>query len=110
MERPVSVHGQTTRLTTGCGKIYGTISNLEETYQEIFLRMGKQGGCALCFLDSIARLISLGMNQTLTRDLVVRAFIGMRCPNPTFDGPIQILSCPDAIAQWLRKEEKTDDH
>ena len=108
MERPRLVPGITKVLKTGCGKLYATISDESVEYQEVFLRLGKCGGCALSFLDGIGRLISLGLNQPLTKDLIIRAFQGIRCPSPTHDGPIEVLSCLDAIAKIM--EEKEDDH
>jgi len=107
--RPQSVKGHTDLIVVGCGKLYITISNPNE-YQEVFLNMGKNGGCAPAFLDGIARLISLGLNQTLTYELIQRAFIGIRCPTPTHDGPTQVLSCLDGIAKMIEgREEKKDD-
>jgi ribonucleoside-diphosphate reductase alpha chain len=102
--RPQRVPGATTIRKTGCGKVYATISEKGLEYQEVFFRLGKCGGCALSFLDGIGRLVSMGLNKPLTIDLVVRAFKGIRCPSPTHDGPIEVLSCLDAIAQLLEEE------
>ena len=104
MERPRLVPSVTKVMKTGCGKLYVTLSNEEIEYQEVFLRLGKCGGCALSFLDGIGRLISFGLNRPLTKDLIIRAFQGIRCPSPTHDGPIEVLSCLDAIAKIM--EEK----
>lgn len=106
MERPPRTQGSTPRISVGCGKLYATITNITEDYQETFFRLGKSGGCPAAFLDGIGRLISMGLNQPLTRELIVRAFQGIRCPTPMFDGSVQILSCVDAIANLL-KEVKT---
>lgn len=103
MDRPTAVKGTTEQIKTGCGKLYLTISNPEE-YQEIFLRLGKCGGCTLSFLDGIGRLISMGLNQPLTKELIVKAFIGIRCPNPINNGDSLILSCLDGIAQSLKED------
>lgn len=108
MTRPPSIPGYTKVIKTGCGKLYGTLSNKEEKYQEAFFRLGKCGGCASAFLDGIGRLISLGLNEKLTWDLVHRAFQSIRCSSPTYDGNIQVLSCLDGIAKLL-KEEKTNE-
>jgi ribonucleoside-diphosphate reductase alpha chain len=105
MERPESTKGATPRIKVGCGKLYATITEATEDYQETFFRLGKSGGCPASFLDGIGRLISLGLNQPLTRELIVRAFQGIRCPSPMFDGNVQILSCVDAIANLLKEEK-----
>lgn len=102
--RPQIVIGTTQVIKTGCGKLYATISNPTEEYQEVFFRLGKCGVCPMSFLDGIGRLISLGLNQPLTKELIIRAFTGIRCPSNTYDGPTEVLSCCDAIAKLL--EEK----
>lgn len=104
MDRPSCIASHTTVIKTGCGKLYGTVSNPTEEYQEVFLRLGKCGGCALAFLDGIGRLISLGLNNPLTKEVIIRAFTGIRCPSPMWDGPTQVLSCVDAIAHLLKEE------
>ena len=108
--RPIIVRGETSMIKTGCGKLYGTFSNQDEEYQEVFLRLGKCGGCALAFLDGIGRLISMGLNAPLTYDLIHKAFVGIRCPSPMFDGATQVLSCLDGIAKLIErhKEEEKD--
>jgi hypothetical protein len=98
------VKANTSFIKTGCGNLYATITDPAEEYQEVFLRLGKCGGCALSFLDGVGRLISLGINQPLTRDLIIRAFSGIRCPSPMHDGPVEVLSCLDGVAKLL--EEK----
>ena len=109
MERPQRVEGHTDLIPTGCGKLYVTISNKEEPYQELFCNMGKCGGCAPAFLDAIGRLISIALNEEkVTLATVKRALQGIRCPTPLYKGA---LSCVDAIAKVIEnQEEKEDDH
>lgn len=108
--RPESVRGETTVIKTGCGKLYGTFSNQEEEYQEVFLRLGKCGGCTMAFLDGIGRLISMGLNAPLTYELIHKAFVGIRCHSPMFDSGIQVLSCLDGIAKLIeRNKEDSED-
>ena len=106
--RPQLVPRITKVRKTGCGKLYATISDPNLDYQEVFFRLGKCGGCALSFLDGIGRLISMGLNKPLTRELVIRAFQGIRCPSPTHDGPIEVLSCVDAVAQLMEDGDGLD--
>ena len=109
MNRPQSISGITGVIKTGCGKLYGTISNKDESYQEVFLHLGKCGGCAAAFLDALGRLISLGLNEQLTFTVVQRALQGIRCPSPTISGGIEVLSCPDAITKLLRIGREDND-
>jgi hypothetical protein len=101
--RPVQQKGDTPRIKTGCGYLYLTdCSNTE--YPEIFLRLGKTGGCPAAFLQALAKVISLGLRRKLEKEDVVRMLSEIGCPNPMWDGPVQVLSCPDAIAHMLRED------
>ena len=103
MTRPQTLHGSTARIKTGCGKLYLT-ENISEEYSEVFTKLGKSGGCAAAFLDGIGRLISLGSNKILTREIIIHAFTGIRCPSPMWNGDTQVLSCLDGIAKLLTPE------
>ncbi len=105
MTRPQAILGYTRRISCGCGKLYLT-ENSSDTYQEVFLRLGKSGGCAASYLDGIGRLITFALNAGVLKDTIIRAFIGIQCPSPTWSDGVQTLSCLDGIAKLL-KEEKT---
>jgi ribonucleoside-diphosphate reductase alpha chain len=102
--RPVQQHGDTPRKKTGCGWLYITDCTTAE-YKEVFLRLGKTGGCPAAFLQALAKIISLGLRRKLEKEDVVRMLAGISCPNPMWDGPVQILSCPDAVAKALKGNE-----
>jgi ribonucleoside-diphosphate reductase alpha chain len=107
MGRPQRVKGHTDLIQTGCGKLYVTISNKDEEYQELFCNMGKCGGCAPSFLDAIGRLISIALNEEkVTLATVKRALQGIRCPSPLYEGA---LSCVDAIAKAIENQEEKED-
>ena len=103
MDRPQQQDGLTPRCKTGCGWLY-IIDCSEAEYKEIFLRLGKSGGCAAAFLQALAKIISLGLRRRIEKEDVIRMLKGIGCPNPVWDGPNQILSCPDAIAQALESK------
>ena len=107
MTRPPSISGHTMIIKTGCGKLYLT-ENYSDSYQEVFTKLGKSGGCAAAFLDGIGRLISFALNAGVPKDTIIRAFMGIQCPSPMWDGNRQVLSCLDGIARLL-KEEKPDE-
>lgn len=100
--RPPQQKGDTVRRKTGCGYLYLT-DHTDAEYPELFLRLGKTGGCAAAFLQALAKISSLGLRRQLTVEDVVRMFSEIKCPLPVWDGSTQVLSCPDAIAKMLNK-------
>jgi ribonucleoside-diphosphate reductase alpha chain len=101
--RPVQQKGDTSRIKTGCGYLY-LIDCSNTEYPEIFLRLGKTGGCAAAFLQALAKVISLGLRRKLEKEDIVRMLAEIGCPNPMWDGPVQVMSCPDAIAHILKEK------
>jgi ribonucleoside-diphosphate reductase alpha chain len=102
MERPAQQKGPTPRKKTGCGYLYLTDCSDAE-YKEIFLRLGKTGGCPAAFLQALAKVSSLALRAGVEKKELVRIWKGISCPNPMWDGPVQILSCPDAVAHMLEE-------
>lgn len=103
MDRPMEIQSTTKRIKTGCGKLYLTKSLNSELYKEVFIRLGKAGGCASCLMDGVARLISLAK---IPDEIILKAFIGIQCPHSTYDGGIEVLSCLDGIAKLLEATSK----
>lgn len=100
MDRPIQQAGETPRKKTGCGYLYLTDCT-DADYPEFFLRLGKTGGCPAAFLQALAKVSSLALRAGVKKEELVRIWKGTNCPNPMWDGPVQILSCPDAVAQML---------
>lgn len=100
--RPIEVQTKTIMTETGCGKLYATIST--EDFREVFLRLGKCGGCAMSFLDGVGRLISLA---SVPDEIIIKAFKGLRCPSPKISNGKEVLSCLDAVAKLLEATSPT---
>ena len=95
--RPPRTKGSTERITTGCGHLYITTNEDEQGLCEVFMTMGKAGGCAASQLETIGRLISLLLRAGIDAALIQKHLRGIRCPSPAFGNGGQVLSCADAI-------------
>jgi len=99
--RPQLVTGATTKIETGCGKMYVTINEDEEGHPfEVFSQMGKAGGCAAAQSEAITRLLSLALRSGIAIESILKQLRGISCPNPRLlPGGVRVSSCPDAIAK-----------
>ena len=86
--RPQVLLGSTQQLTTGCGKMYLTLNP-----GELFIRLGKAGGCPAAQLETIGRLSALILRLGGTLKDIRTELVGIHCP--------RIPSCAEAIAEAL---------
>jgi len=100
-KRPAVTHGITQKMETGCGHMYVTVNSDEHGACEIFVQMGKVGGCASAQLEAIARLASLSLRSNIRIDSIIRQLKGIRCQSPMWNRGKIITSCGDAVAQAL---------
>jgi len=99
--RPKIVPGETTCITTGCGKLYITLNVTPDTAEliEVFCHLGKAGGCAVSQLEAITRLITLCLRYGIPKEEWIKQLANIRCPSQSIDNGIPIYSCADAIAK-----------
>lgn len=100
-KRPTLLNGGTYMETTGCGDLFVTINEDSEGPFEIFLRMGKAGGCASCQAEAIGRLVSLSFRLGGSSDQLVKQLEGISCHQPAGLGAERVTSCADAVAKAL---------
>ena len=103
--RGTVIYGTTTKISTGCGNLYVTINNdgNDEPF-EVFMQMGKAGGCAMSQLEAIGRLVSLALRSQVNVNSVIDQLRGIRCPSPSWEkGGGRIFSCSDAIARIIER-------
>ena len=96
-------------ISTGCGKLYVTINSDDQGTCEVFAQMGKTGGCASSQIEAAGRLISLALRSGIKVDAIIKQMAGIRCPSPAWQNSKMVLSCPDAMAQVLKRVTMTAD-
>jgi len=101
--RPEITKGVTQRLETGCGHMYVTINTDTQGACEVFIQMGKVGGCASAQLEAIARLVSLALRSQIKIESITRQLKGIRCPSPMWNKGTMITSCGDAVGKALEQ-------
>jgi ribonucleoside-diphosphate reductase alpha chain len=99
-DRPSQLEGKTVKQSTGCGNMYITVNYQEDKPFEVFLTMGKSGGCLASQNEALARMVSLALRSGVDVDEVVKQLKDIRCPNPTM-GPNGCTSCADALSRTL---------
>ncbi|MHA1978559.1 MAG: vitamin B12-dependent ribonucleotide reductase [Candidatus Hodarchaeales archaeon] len=103
-QRPSVTQGITERVRVGCGtNLFITINEDEEGLTELFLSLGKSGGCVASHIEAMGRLISLTLRSRIDAEEIILQLKAIRCPSPTFgpDGPV--LSCADAVAKSVER-------
>ncbi|MFW9904208.1 MAG: NUMOD3 domain-containing DNA-binding protein, partial [Candidatus Thorarchaeota archaeon] len=102
--RPDITRGVTERIRVGCGtNLFITINEDEEGLAELFLSLGKSGGCVASHIESMGRLISLALRSRIEPEEIVLQLKSIRCPSPTFGSEGPVLSCADAVAKSVER-------
>jgi hypothetical protein len=96
MSRPRVLTGTTYATSCGCGKVFVTCNDLDGQLAELFVRLGKGGGCGSATSEAVGRLASMGLLRFgMPAEIVVRALSGIQCHKSP--------SCVDAVAQVVRE-------
>ncbi|MBN2125923.1 MAG: vitamin B12-dependent ribonucleotide reductase [Deltaproteobacteria bacterium] len=107
-DRPETLDGFTTKVTTGMGNLYVTVTEFEGKPFEVFATIGKSGKSTMAKTEAIGRLVSLAFRSGVGVDRVVEQLKGICGEHPVFSREGLVLSIPDAISKVLEKRYLKD--
>lgn len=102
-ERPETLEGFTSKMITGLGTLYVTVTEHEGRPFELFATIGKSGNSTTAKTEAIGRLISLAFRAGVGVDKVIEQLKGIGGEHPIFQEAGLVLSIPDAISRILEK-------
>ncbi len=106
--RPETLEGFTTRVKTGMGRLYVTVTEHQGHPFEVFATIGKSGRSTTAKTEAIGRLVSLALRSGVKVEEVVNQLKGIGGEHPVFQEGGLVLSIPDAIGRVLEKRYLND--
>ncbi len=100
-DRPETLEGFTTRVKTGLGQLYVTVTEYAGQPFEVFATIGKSGRSTTAKTEAIGRLVSLALRSGIRAEEIVNQLKGIGGEHPVFQEGGLVLSIPDAIARVL---------
>jgi ribonucleoside-diphosphate reductase alpha chain len=108
-ERPETLDGFTTKIKTGYGHLYVTVTEYDKKPFEVFATIGKSGKSTTAKTEAIGRLVSLALRSGVKVDDIVDQLKGISGEHPVFQNGGLVLSIPDAIARVLENRYLSGD-
>ena len=107
--RPETLSSNTTKIPTGYGNLYITITELDGKPWEVFATIGRSGAGIMAKAEVTGRLTSLALRHGIAINEVVKQLIdiGGDHPAPYKDGMIK--SIPDAVGKLLKEKYGGED-
>ncbi len=102
-ERPETLYGFTTKMKTGMGALYVTVTEYEGRPFEVFATIGKSGRSTTAKTEAIGRLVSLALRSGVRVEKIIEQLKGIGGEHPVFQKDGLVLSIPDAISRVLEK-------
>jgi len=107
-DRPETLEGFTSRMKTGMGQLYVTVTEHEGQPFEVFATIGKSGRSTTAKTEAIGRLVSLALRSGVKVENIVKQLKGIGGEHPVFQEGGLVLSIPDAIGRLLEKRYLSD--
>jgi ribonucleoside-diphosphate reductase alpha chain len=102
-KRPETLEGFTTRIRTGYGQLYVTVTEFDDRPFEVFATIGKSGRSTTAKTEAIGRLVSLALRSGVQVEEIIEQLKGIGGEHPIFQDGGLVLSIPDAIARVLER-------
>jgi ribonucleoside-diphosphate reductase alpha chain len=107
-ERPETLEGFTTKIRTGLGQLYVTVTEFHGRPFEVFATIGKSGRSTTAKTEAIGRLVSLALRSGVEVGEIVEQLKGIGGEHPIFQEDGLVLSIPDAISRVLERRYLRD--
>lgn len=108
-ERPETLEGFTTKMATGMGNLYVTVTEYEGKPFEVFATIGKSGRSTTAKTEAIGRLVSLCLRSDVQVEKIVEQLKDIGGEHPVFQKDGLVLSIPDAIGRILERRYLRDE-
>jgi ribonucleoside-diphosphate reductase alpha chain len=103
LPRPETLPSWTTKIQTGYGALFVTVSELDHVPFELFATIGKSGHSTNAKTEAIGRLISLALRYHVPIEEITAQLAGISGETPLSGPDGLVMSIPDAIAKVLDK-------
>jgi len=108
--RPKKLIGETTKMITGHGTLYATINSGNSHPTEVFLNLGKAGGCINTFTEALGRVLSTALSSGIDPNLLAEQLQGISCPHTAFTDGHSVTSVPDALGKILSEYQSPQEY
>ncbi len=107
-KRPETLEGFTTKVKTGMGQLYVTVTEYDGRPFEVFATIGKSGKSTTAKTEAIGRLISLALRSGVKVNNIVEQVKGIGGEHAVFQNGGLVLSIPDGIGRVLENRYMKD--
>ncbi len=101
-ERPEELPSTTIQVPTGLGKLYITITEMDNAPYEVFCTIGKSGGSVMAKAEEEGRMITLALKNEIPMEDIVKQLVDIHGQNAVPWKKTVIKSIPDAVGQVLK--------
>ncbi|MBU2685876.1 MAG: hypothetical protein KKF27_21755 [Gammaproteobacteria bacterium] len=109
LQRPETLNSFTTKVPTGFGNLYITVTELDSKPFEVFCTIGKSGASIMAKAEVTGRLVSLALRHEVPLEDIIDQLIDISGGEPLAWKKTMIKSIPDAVGKVLR-EKYIDKH